>query len=459
MPDGSWKIKTQEDYQRRQSMRPGVRLSLIAKGPHFESLGLRRLGTLTPITWAISKEQLAWFDDQRTQQAMARTDEQPLWFRFVGELQICLDADLEGKLREFQSLGQDTDSLWLVEVDALLSQRLAFMRALFAQRYANEAVKIEDFAGFPTASDLMQNSSGSFAVYFSPILLLNSPWVGGFSAMRPYANVVRLLKVPEIGRSKVWTDLLDTFQPNYAGSARAPVHGVPAENLGTREHLLEWWVAKVSELLWVLSDPTRHLDGEGSYDPSSHLGATLTVEKIFVTAAEIMRLKSKDEVLRKILLFDLLDLLEGGGMGTYESNLSYGEQHEKWASLKATLPEPVARAVAPVVEGAFKALMHVEDGFWSGSRRTSDGLLLISTKDGTRREGIAIDRARGEYVRVLRNSHHGFGKIAKNPRGLSYLASHTGALDNSLPDLIWWYLIRLLADPSVVAPTWVRPRT
>ncbi|GEM_PF-4689557 len=452
MRDGSCLIKKQEDYLR--SGKPRIDLLLLARGPGFESSGLARLRNLTPITQAITREKLEGSAELRKQQATWRTDDEPLWFRFGGELNICMDSDLESKLREFQLQGEDTDSLWLAEVDVLLSRRLAFMRAVFAQRHTREAVRVENFIGLLAASDLMANSSGSFTIYFHPLLLLNSPWVGGFTAMRTNATIIRLLTIPEPGRTNVWTDQLDSFQPSYAGSSSLFDLGLPAEDLETREQLLQWWSKHLSDLLLVISDPTRHVDGEGNYEPSSHLGSTLTIERIFVTAVEVMRLKTKDEVLRKILLFDFLDLLEGRGMGTYETNLSHVKQYKAWLRLKTTLPEPVARAFSSQVEGAFEALRQVENGFWLKSSRTPDGRLCINTKDGAgRREGISLDRARGEYIRVLRNSHHGFRKIAANPRDLSYLASHTGVLDNRLPDLVWWFLIRILADPSQVAPT------
>jgi len=38
-----------------------------------------------------------------------------------------------------------------------------------------------------------------------------------------------------------------------------------------------------------------------------------------------------------------------------------------------------------------------------------------------------MDRARGEYLHLLRDTHHGFRQIVNNRRDLSYLAAFTGS--------------------------------
>lgn len=449
-PDGSWLFKTEEDY--RRSVKPHILLSLLARGSEFESAGISRLENLAPITRSESLESLEIYAEYGRRQAETRSDDEPLWHRFHREVQVCLEPVLLSKLREFQSEGDGTDSLWLAEADQVLSRRFAFMRVLFALRHAKDSVLTENFTGLPAAEELMFSSFTAFTIYFHPLLLLNSPEVSGFTAPRPDATLIRLLTAPEPGRSRGWTDQLDFFQPIWGGSARELEVVPPSESLETREELLQWWTARVSDLVCIISDPTRHTDREGSYEPSLHVGTTLTIERIFVTAVEIMRLKTKGEVLRKILFFQLLDLLEGHGMGNYTKNLSYRTQYVQWTSLRETLPEPVFRCLSPIIESAFKALQSVEEGFWLASSRTSEGHLLVTRKRGVGQDLISIDRAVGEYLKVLRNSHHGFKDITTDPRELSYLASHTGALNNKLPDLAWWYLVRILMNPSQVAP-------
>lgn len=448
--DGSWSIKTVESY--RNLLKPGIRLTLIARGLQFNRAGTERLNHLTPLAQSTPRETLDAMAFLRQRQADLREDPEPMWSRFAGEVTLAVDSELESKLNELQSVGDATDSLWLAEVDPVLSRRFAFMRALFAQKYTKDALNPIDFGGFPAARELMMNSSSSFPVFFLPFLLLNAPWVGGYMAMRPNAAIIRLLTNTVAGRTASWTDQLDSFVPLYAGSAQPFGLGIRGEDLGTRESLLKWWTIQISKLLWIISDMTNFVNESNDYDPAQHFGATLSLERIFVTAVEIFRLKTKDEVLRKILLFDLLDLLDGNGLGNYVQNLSYDTQHDAWLLLKANLDEPIARSLSLIIENGFEALKNLGDDFWTTTNRGVDGSLAIERKDGHGVDTISLDRARGDFLRILRNSHHGFKKIAGKDRDLSFLASHTGALDNKLADLAWWFMIRLLSDPDVLLP-------
>ena len=450
MLDGTWSVKTKENYSKLA--KPKIRLTLLARGSQFEPLGIERLHKLLPITDSTPPDQLEQFSEAKKRQASLRDEQEPLWSRFVGELVITQDKDLENKLRDFQSEGQNSDSLWLAEPDDLFSRRLTFMRMLFAQKYTREAVDAVDFAGFPAAQALMKYSSAGFTMFFSPMFLMDSPWVRGNSVMRPNATIIKIFEVPEPGRDIGWTDQLDSFKLDYAGRALLMESKKPNTNLETREVVLGWWTSSLSELLWVVTDPTRFTDNEGNYEPAVQLGVTLTIERMFVTAIEIMCHKTKDELLRKTLLFDLLDLLEGQGFGDYKKNLSYEKQYKLWSELKISLPTQVVEVFSPVIEDAFNALLDLDSGFWSSVNRTTGNQLLIQRKDGTGRDSISIDRARGEYLRILRNSTHGFRGLANDQRTRSYLANHTGEVHPNLADLAWWYLIRILADPSEVAP-------
>ncbi|HUW77501.1 MAG TPA: hypothetical protein VMV52_01975 [Candidatus Nanopelagicaceae bacterium] len=448
-----WLFKTVEEYL--NAAKPGIRLSLIARGTDFDAHGLQRLTHLIPITDTTSPERLQGLAEFRRQQVAMSLEDEPLWNRFVGELQIALDSELENSLRDLQSHGDAQDSLWLAECDPVLMRRLGVMRTLFAQRFTADAIRAENFGGFGAARYLMLNSTAMFTLYLQPPLLLDSPWVGGYAVSRLNATFIRALHRMEPGRVGVWTDPLDSFKPGYAGGSGfiSPIQN--RQDLATREEFLRWWTRHVSELLWLVTNPTRFVDATGTYSPNEHLGTVLTVERIFVTAVEIMRLRTRDEVLRKILLFQLLDLLEGHGMGNFVDNLHHDKQRALWSAMKPGLPEPVTRAIEPVIDGAFQALKSIEEEFWRPSARTAEGHLLIDKKEGVGQEAIEINRARGEYIKVFRNSHHGFKDIANNPRNLSYLASHTGSLDDRLADLAWWYLIRLLNNPESLFP-WSR---
>lgn len=448
-PNGSWLIRTSEADRRASP--PSITLTLLARGTEFEASGLKRLSALPPITQSTPAEELRAMRDARRSQVKRRGEPEPLWVRFAGEVQVADDPDLVPILRSVQEEGSPGDSLWLASAEPVLSHRLAMMRALFAQAHTHEVIQQEPFEGFPAAKALMANSTAGFSLFFQPPLLYGSPWLIGGAAMRLHSTVLRLLTTPELGKQMAWSDQLDSFHLGmYSGRAWPQPPREPMESMPDREALLVWWAARISRLVHRLGDLALFRDEVGGYDAAGHLGTVLTVERLFVSAVEIMRLRTKDDFLRKVLIFDVLDLLDGQGLGNHEKNLDHTKEVQRWFDLRAALPLPVVRCLSPVVDGAFEALHAVADGFWLPSRRTADSRLLIDKKAGPGQEAIGIDRARGEYLRILRNSHHGFRNIVKNPRDLAYLASHDGGLDDRLPDLVWWYLVRLLANPEVL---------
>jgi hypothetical protein len=195
--EGVWQFNTEEEY--RGSGKPGIGLSLIARGTQFEPDGPARLEHLVSLTPTTSAEQLREIAEIRRMQLSLRSEDEPLWHRFVGELPLTLGPDLQRKLQDLQSHGDQADSLWLAECSPVLAKRLSFMRAFFAHRYTSEVLAGENFIGFQAARGLMPNSIAAFSLYLQPPLLLNSPWVGGYAAPRMYETFIRQLHQVEAG--------------------------------------------------------------------------------------------------------------------------------------------------------------------------------------------------------------------------------------------------------------------
>ena len=444
-PDGGMRVTTSEDY--RRSGKPGIASMLVARGQVFEQTGLQRLLAPPLLAQTIPEQELQSMRLQRRAFVRMQEEPQPRWARFVGEVQLAPEEDLPSLLADIQADGAPEDSIWVFEADRVLSQRLALMRALFAARHAHEAWKLHD--GFPAGRALMMNSTAGFTIFLEPPLLYRAPWSWGNMVMRAHRTVARLLGAP-LFSPRSWGGPLDTLKGSMyeAPTIPDPPHQ-PVESLADREEFLLWWVDRVSTLIHILSDLTLYRDEHGEYRPERHFSTVLTVERLFVSALELMRLRTVSELLRKHLLFDLLDILHGHDLGDHEKNLQYTKQLAAWHEVESRLSPGVQRCIAPLVNGAFEALRGVEDGIWAASRRQGDKL-LIDRKAGLGQDAIAIDRARGEYLHILRNSHHGFRDMVKNKRDLSYLATFTGELSNRLPDLAWWYLVRLLDDPTVL---------
>lgn len=447
--DGSCEVVTLEEYQK--TTRPSVRVILLARGTSFEDAGLNALATVPPLSEATPADQLDALRELRRQWLATRIDKEPEWSRFSGELQLAREEEVVELLRGFQAAGNPDDSLWLVTADQVLSRRLAVMRALFAARHAKEAWKGgSTFEGFPAARALMTNTTSGFILYLLPALYYRTPWHVGTATFRAQATIVRVLAEPEPGRDTGWGSPLDAMA-RYAGQMQAPTFPpsvwAASESQADREELLRWWAERVGALTAFLGDFSYFRDNTDSYSPSVHLGTVLTVERLFVTAVEMMRIRKQNEWLRKLLLFDVLDLLEGHGAGRFEQNLDLSRQRKEWTAAMNQLPGGVLRCLRPLIDGALAALEDLASSLWASSRR-SGNLVQIEKKSGQGTEGIGIDRSRAEYLRILRDAHHGYRKILSNPRDLSYLASFTGEVSERLPDLVWWYLLRLLLNPA-----------
>ena len=94
------------------------------------------------------------------------------------------------------------------------------------------------------------------------------------------------------------------------------------------------------------------------------------------------------------------------GHGSHEENLHYTRQNNSWREPEPTLPEAVRRCLSPLIAGGHEALRSVEETIWARSWRTDDRL-AADRKAGTGPEMVAIDSAGGEYIRILRDTHHG----------------------------------------------------
>jgi hypothetical protein len=351
--DGSCDVVTHEAHKRTDP--PRVTSVILARGTEFDDRGLDQLASVEPLTQSTSASELARLRDLRLRFTSRYPDPEPLWAKFAGQAQIADDEQLVDLLRQIQREGDNLDSLWLVKADPILSRRLAAMRALFAARHAREAWQGgRGFEGFPAARSLMANTTAGFILYILLPLLYRTPWFVGVATFRAHATLVRMFATPQPGRDIGWGSPLDTVAGHAKQMERA---GVPAppwepeESQEDREALFSWWADRVGVLMAFLSDFTIFRDEEGSYSPSAHLGTVLTVERLFVTAVEMMRIRTKNEWLRKLLFFDVLDLLEGQGVGTYEQNLHLTRQRKAWSEAREVLPISVVRCLRPLIDG------------------------------------------------------------------------------------------------------------
>jgi hypothetical protein len=444
-PDGGLRILPTEQY--RHTRRPAIESILIARGTKFYADGMQKLTAPPSIADVTSAAELDGMRKAREIASASLPKPEPSWAAFIGRGQLISESELPSLLEEIQELGAAGDAIWAFAGSPILSQRLGLMRALFAVRHAGEAWQMKN-GGFPAARALMANSTAGFTLYLQPPLLYRAPWYWGSMAMRAHRTMARTIATPERSTSLSWGSPLDSTAGHMfqAPAMPEPLHD-PTESAEDREAFLLWWGEHVSDLVYVLSNLGYYRNEADEYRPERQFATVGSVERLFVTSIELMRLRKVSELLRKQLLFQVLHILDGLGLGNHEKNLHYTKQLASWHEVKASLPLGPQRCLTPLIEGGFEALRRVEETIWAKSR-LQGGRLKVTKKDGAGQDDIVIDRARGEYLHLLRDTHHGYRKLVDNERDLSYLAAFTGELSERLPDLAWWYLVRLLDNPE-----------
>jgi hypothetical protein len=232
----------------------------------------------------------------------------------------------------------------------------------------------------------------------------------------------------------------------------AELGGVPRPDFASAdvEAGLRWWVNGMNHLLGVLLDPAQYVGADGYFDVRPHLGALLSFERLFACVQTLLMYSHRDEFVRRTLMFDALDLLEGLGAGDYRATVRISRVDQKLERLRNELPGPVANLFLARCEAAADALRSAADGFFIEARR-KNGLLRVKRDNGSW-EDVPVETALADYLWVLRNSTHSFGQIARSARKASLLGAHTGELPAELSDIPILHVLGLLLDPTLLRP-------
>jgi hypothetical protein len=386
------------------------------------------------------------------------------WAAFQLDMQTAPDLELASRLQDwYRSMTAELpdSSLWVVDFDRWFSSRQSVVRSLFAASEAPEVLNrpSEQFAGFPAARGLMTGSGWGIVPALDLPLIVAAPWVFGITTTRIGAGtIVVLFGRPEAGRQgAVAGELLQLYRPYLLSSPIRNVMPQPRVTAVEIECLLRWWVGRLNELFGVVLDPAIYQDDEGTYNVQNHLGALLSMDRLLACVLEILIHSRRDEFIRKLLLFEVLDLLEGFGVGGYDQLCNPTFVQTEVDRLAAELPAEVANLILPRCRRASDALRDLQDGFYLNERRRP-GSMKVPDKSG-KLQIRPMATAVSQYLRVVRNAGHGFGEMVRErPHQVSLLATHTGELPPELSDLAFVHLLRVLADPVRLVPGKVRRR-
>lgn len=211
---------------------------------------------------------------------------------------------------------------------------------------------------------------------------------------------------------------------------------------------LRWWCARLNLLFAEATNLANYASRDGVLSPEMLVEKMLSIEQFFRHCESLATARDDPHSMR-VMLFTALETLSGiapqlGWSVTYD----FVKVEEMLVKLKAVMPKGVQALLLPRAERAVAALRSVGEGFFIEGRREESGHILVRGEDGVPRS-LRVNVAIRSWLRVLRNSHHGFDRD-QSLQTRDLLAIHDGRFPAALPDLAWFFLLYLLAFPEAI---------
>jgi hypothetical protein len=374
------------------------------------------------------------------------------------ELRGTLELQLDGLWASFPDA-----TLWLITGEDALLSRLTLSQFLF-QFAQTPDLDISALTSDPRRSLEAQSLMGRVATsdVVQPIFSAFSPAVTGFAApWLPHTLALEFGAV--VSLRQPWPPSLGAlYEPRVLSPAvkadgrEAWINSIPKTSLGT---LLAWWVSRLDLLFGIITDPTRFSTSDERLDSAAQLAFRLTVERVLADLRLLNASPQVSALARLGAAFDLLDKLETllgyGPRSAREFGRAWGSGHGFRRLLDRTEAIPLVRRGFAHLPGQLRShfSQHAEDLFEETYREIQSGVL-----DGRRVEGgvrvgreeqttMVLEEYVGRVVRAARNSSHGLLDQLAGPDAV-VAATHTGALPESLPELVALLAWSLLADPE-----------
>lgn len=306
----------------------------------------------------------------------------------------------------------------------------------------------EDFRGFNSARGLFSDTTLGLDAYIAPLLSSLAPHLWGFPATRIGTVVVVTLGQAISGRRGPASDPLDLLLPHGRGGSGPAFPELSPKQCGAA---LSWWVDQLTRLFTEVTDPTNYVDDLGDYQHRRAFERMLSLEQAF-RHVQALSAHDRDPHTRRVMMFQSLDTLEGLKLLDFHTMCTASRAEAVLESLRQTIPADAQPVLLPRAERGVAALQELQDGFFLPSRVSPTEGVRVKAKQG-HDEYLPPERAAATWLRIVRNAQHGFGGREQLPgRDDVLLASHDGEIPEHLPDLAWLYLLRLVAQPSLLAP-------
>lgn len=325
-------------------------------------------------------------------------------------------------------------SALIVETDQRLFHRqIAVARTLYRAAATPDVIAkgLKDPEALVGGMGLQPSDSLGGASMILPALSALSPNQLGSLATHASGTLVLLFPDPIVDPADALPRTLpELLRPSALGSPRMDVKYETDTVPPDAKMFLTWWIQGWNELLGQFMDPAIHFwPPNPAFSPQLMVGRFLSMLRMLACLQEILVSTARNEFLRMMMLFDVLDMMKGlgGGMGGYDRNADPRQAKKDLIDIETAVTSQsreAANIVLPRCRSGVDALTALRDGF------------VVAPAD--------VDVEVRHLVQQLRNARHGFDKQSASDEAMKVFFTHRMDVSPDLADLAWLHMVRML---------------
>jgi hypothetical protein len=359
-----------------------------------------------------------------------------------------------------KDLVPDGGGVFLIRTSARLQRRKAIIRVQHAAQ-AQPDRPLDDLLGEP--QPLEEHAAGGDGLHhhlYTPLVLLASPYIRGFTASRIIAETgetytLVVLNAPghsapydrdEITWLRVLHDglarlrKLELADIDWIAEINAPAADIPAKAL------VEWWTAQLNALFTEATDLGRYRADDGVLDARNAFRELRTLDRILGNCVRIQA-NAEDHVGRSSAAFEFFDLFPNLLPQVVDAKRIWAALADPKLALN-TLVGAFANAPEPIKSVLTTRATEVTSKLRDETIKTvvPGRFVKGAVQVGHQRKPINQDPYAAKVLHQLRNTHHGYELQEQAQRDL--LDTHTGHISVAFPELVVLYVLAIVADPA-----------
>lgn len=337
----------------------------------------------------------------------------------------------------------ESPSIYLVEVADQLSYRYTASRMLLTTKNNVSAAtfKAEGMVS-RSSKGLFSDTSMGLNAYLACMSACLSPSIWAYPIGRPGGVVLIIFGDAVSGQDFLTRDKIQHLSPDRHSPEKDPSH---PNDPSVYIRAAKWWVEQLNTLFSIITEPANYV-AEGLFDPAESTERLLSVEQTFRDCQSILTL-TRDDHARTTLTFTLLKRLEGLIPGyNWKKAVGRNSLDALVQKLKLDIPAEIHDVFLWRAERGARAVAALEEGFFASEG--DEDTVILPDKNG---KLIETERRNAvtEWLQLIRNSLHGFGK--PSPRDRALLAAHDGNIPGGFSDVAWLHVLDIVAHPEKLA--------